>query len=63
MVPLAWTDRGPGTADVPLTYEVLIDLAGVITAIEPRHVSGANAPGSLRHLRSVTLPRNAVSRR
>ena len=37
MVPLAWTDRGPGAADVPLTYEVLIDVAAVITAIKPRH--------------------------
>ena len=37
MVPLAWTDRGPAAADAPLTYEVLIDLAGVISAINPRH--------------------------
>ena len=37
MVPLSWTDRGPGAADAPLTYEVLIDLAGVISAINPRH--------------------------
>ena len=36
MVPLAWTDRGPA-ADAPLTYEVLADLAGVISAINPRH--------------------------
>ena len=37
MVPLAWTDRGVPAADAPLTYEVLIDLAGVISAINPRH--------------------------
>ena len=37
MVPLAWTDRGPVSADVPLTYEVLVDLAGVISAVNPRH--------------------------
>jgi hypothetical protein len=37
MVPLAWTDRG--AADAPLAYEVLIDLAGVISAINPRHES------------------------
>jgi Family of unknown function (DUF5372) len=37
MVPLAWTDRGAPGADVPLTYEVLVDLAGVISAVNPRH--------------------------
>jgi hypothetical protein len=37
MVPLAWTDRGSAVARAPLTYEVLIDLAGVISAIKPRH--------------------------
>ena len=37
MVPLAWTDRGVPAADAPLTYEVLIELAGVISAINPRH--------------------------
>jgi hypothetical protein len=37
MVPLAWTDRGPAAAAVPLTYEVLTDLAGVISAVIPRH--------------------------
>ena len=37
MVPLAWTDRGPVVADAPLTYEVLIELAGVISAVSPRH--------------------------
>ena len=37
MVPLAWTDRGPAAAAAPLTYEVLIDLAEVISAVSPRH--------------------------
>ena len=37
MVPLAWTDRGGRRRDAPLTYEVLIELAGVISAISPRH--------------------------
>ncbi len=37
MVPLAWTDRGVPATDAPLTYEVLIDLAGVISDIDPRH--------------------------
>ena len=37
MVPLAWTDRGAAAADAPLTYEVLIELAGVVSAIGPRH--------------------------
>ena len=37
MVPVTWTDRGPAVAQAPLTYEVLIDLAGVISAISPRH--------------------------
>ena len=37
MVPLAWTDRGVPAADAPLTYEVLIELAGVVLAVESRH--------------------------
>jgi hypothetical protein len=37
MVPLAWTDRGLPAADAPLTYEVLIELAGVVSAVESRH--------------------------
>jgi hypothetical protein len=37
MVPLAWTDRGSAAADAALTYEVLIDLAAVVSAITPRH--------------------------
>ena len=37
MLPLAWTDRGPAVAEAPLTYEVLIELAGVISAAGGRH--------------------------
>ena len=37
MVPLAWTDRGPAAADGPLTYEVLIGLAAVISAAGAGH--------------------------
>ena len=37
MVPLAWTDRGLPAADAPLTYEVLIELAGVVSAVKSRH--------------------------
>ena len=37
MVPLAWTDRGPAAAAAPLTYEVQIELAAVICAVDPRH--------------------------
>ena len=37
MLPVAWTDRGPSAAQAPLTYEVLIELAGVISAVKPRH--------------------------
>jgi hypothetical protein len=37
MLPLAWTDRGPVAAQAPLTYEVLIELAEVISALQPRH--------------------------
>jgi len=34
IVPLAWTNRGALGADTPLTYEVLIELAGVVLALE-----------------------------
>jgi len=37
MMPLGWTDRGAPAADAPLTYEVLVDLAGVVSAVDPRH--------------------------
>ena len=36
-LPVAWTDRVPPAAQAPLTYEVLIELAGVISAVKPRH--------------------------
>src|SRR6266498_3494269 len=34
MLPLAWTDRGPAAAHAPLTYEVLAELAGAISAVQ-----------------------------
>jgi Family of unknown function (DUF5372) len=37
MLPLAWTDRGPAAAEGPLTYEALIGLAAVISAVSVRH--------------------------
>ena len=37
MLPVTWTDRGPGAAAMPLTYEVLADLAAVVSAIESHH--------------------------
>ena len=37
MLPVAWTDRGPSAADAPLTYEVLIELAGAVSAVKSRH--------------------------
>jgi len=37
MLPLPWTDRGPAAAGAPLTYEVLIEVAGVVSAVNPRH--------------------------
>jgi len=37
MLPLAWTDRGPAAAHAPLTYEVLAELAGAISAVQSRH--------------------------
>lgn len=37
MVPVSWTDRGPEGAAMPLTYEVLVDLAEVISAVTARH--------------------------
>ncbi len=38
MLPLAWTDRAPAVAGGPLTYEVLIELAAVVSAVSTRHV-------------------------
>jgi hypothetical protein len=37
MLPLAWTDRGGVAAGGPLTYEVLTDLAAVVSAVSMRH--------------------------
>jgi hypothetical protein len=37
MLPLAWTDRGPGPAAAPLSYEVLADLAEAVSAVRSRH--------------------------
>jgi hypothetical protein len=37
MVPLSWTDRGCVAARAPLTYEVLVDLAEVVSAVTSRH--------------------------
>ena len=37
MLPLGWTDRGPAPARARLTYEVLVELAGVVSGIETRH--------------------------
>jgi len=37
MLPVAWTDRGPAAAGTPLTYEVLIEVAAVISAAGSRH--------------------------
>jgi hypothetical protein len=37
MLPLAWTDRGLAVAQAPLTYEVLIELAGVVLAVQAGH--------------------------
>jgi hypothetical protein len=33
MLPVTWTDRGVPAADAPLTYEVLIEVAGVVSAV------------------------------
>jgi hypothetical protein len=37
MLPVAWTDRGPVGTSTPLTYEVLVELAEVITAVGSHH--------------------------
>lgn len=37
MVPVSWTDRGPAGAATPLTYEVLVDVAEVVSAVAARH--------------------------
>jgi hypothetical protein len=37
MLPLAWTDRGPAAVAMPLSYEVLVELAAVMVAVKSRH--------------------------
>src|SRR5437867_2205037 len=37
MLPLSWTDRGSAPAGLPLTYEVLVELAEVVSGIQGRH--------------------------
>ena len=37
MLPVTWTDRGVPAAGAPLTYEVLIEVAGVVSAVKSRH--------------------------
>jgi hypothetical protein len=37
MLPVSWTDRGPAAAATPLSYEVLVELAAVIVAVQSRH--------------------------
>ena len=37
MVPVGWTDRGAASAATPLTYEVLVELAEVVSALQARH--------------------------
>jgi hypothetical protein len=37
MVPVGWTDRGPAGAVTPLTYEVVMDVAEVVSALQARH--------------------------
>jgi hypothetical protein len=37
MLPLSWTDRGPAPARAPLTYEVLVELAEAVSAVQTRH--------------------------
>jgi hypothetical protein len=37
MLPLSWTDRGANPAAIPLSYEVLADLAEVVSALRSRH--------------------------
>jgi hypothetical protein len=31
-----WTDRGPAAASMPLSYEVLVELAAVVAAVTSR---------------------------
>jgi hypothetical protein len=36
MLPLAWTERGPAAVSMPLSYEVLVELAAVVSAVTSR---------------------------
>jgi hypothetical protein len=36
MLPLVWTDRGPAAVSMPLSYEVLVELAAVVSAVTSR---------------------------
>jgi hypothetical protein len=36
MLPLVWTDRGPDAVSMPLSYEVLVELAAVVSAVTSR---------------------------
>jgi Family of unknown function (DUF5372) len=36
MLPLVWTDRGSAAASMPLSYEVLVELAAVVSAVTSR---------------------------
>lgn len=38
LLALAWTDRGPAAAPMPLSYEVLVELAAVVSAVTSRQV-------------------------
>jgi hypothetical protein len=37
MLPVEWTDHGPAAASMPLSYEVLFELAEAIAAVTSRH--------------------------
>jgi len=37
MLPLSWTDRGPEPGVALLSYEVLVDLADAVSAVQSRH--------------------------
>jgi hypothetical protein len=37
MLPLSWTDRGAEPAEIPLSYEVLAELAEAVKALASRH--------------------------
>ncbi|MBV9313211.1 MAG: hypothetical protein JO100_05575 [Pseudonocardia sp.] len=37
MVPVGWTDRAAAGEGTPLTYEVVVELAEVVSAVKARH--------------------------